>query len=253
MEETLPVSDQPQVSTFPTRATNVFAAPGELFAEVAAAPVQRSSWLVPFLVSLLLAVLFTYALYNNPALRQQIYEIQERAMKEQVAAGKMTSEQYEQITTGMESSGPVMFMIIGGTSATLILTAMFFGIPLLLWVIARFALKSGAGYMKFVELYGLTCLIGILGTVITLLTMTLFNSMYATPSAALFIVNSIDPARFTDRLLAGLNIFTIWEVALMGLGLAAVAAKPKGTGIGIVLGLWAAWTLLSSAMGWGMR
>jgi hypothetical protein len=253
MEEMLSTPAQPQISSFFSRVTNVFASPGELYGEVAVTPVQRSSWLIPLLCSLLLAIVFTYALYNNPALRQQIYEIQERAMKEQVTAGKMTSEQYEQITNGMESSGATMFMLIGGTGAALTLTAMFFGISLLLWLLIRFALKSSAGYTKILEVYGLASFIGILGTIITLLTMTLFNSMYATPSGALLVLGTFDPTRFADRLLSSLNVFTIWQVVVLGFGMAAVAGKSRGTAMGMVFGLWVVWVLLSSAMGWGMR
>src|SRR5437667_12710140 len=71
-------------TSFLTRATNVFASPGELYGELGSNPPQTASWLIPFIFSLILALVFTFALYNNPSLRQEIYDMQSRGMQKAV-------------------------------------------------------------------------------------------------------------------------------------------------------------------------
>src|SRR5207247_596596 len=161
--ESLPNS--PSVSSLLSRATDVFAAPGDLYSEVADAPVQRSSWLVPYALSMILAILITFSFYNNASLRQQIFDMQEQGMKKAVAEGKMTQEQYDTMSERMESSGPVMFMLIGGGSAVVIFTVVFFGATLIVWLVARFALKFTGSYGKMLEVYGLATIIGLLGAI----------------------------------------------------------------------------------------
>jgi hypothetical protein len=243
----------PAPSSFMTRATNVFASPTDLYNEVAAQPVKASSWSVPFVVSLLLALVFTFSLYNNPSLRQQIYDSQERSMKQAVAEGKMTQDQFEQVSSGMESSGPMMFMLFGSGIALVSISIFFFGAALLMWLIAKVGLKASASYGKILEVLGLGSIIGIVGTFITLLLMNVFNTMYATPSGSLFIMSSFDPTSTLHRFIAATNIFTIWEVVILGIGISKVSGKPSSVGIGCMAGLWIVWVILSALLSLGMR
>jgi hypothetical protein len=242
--------EPPSVTSFLTRVTNVFSSPTELYGEVASVPPQTSSWLLPYLASLLLAVVFTFSLYNNAALRQQIYDMQLQGMQQSVDQGKMTQEQFDRMKDGMESSGPGMFMLIGGGGAVLAITLYFFGITLLLWLVAKFGLKFAGAYGKMLEVYGLASVIGFFGAIVTLLMMNFFNTMHATPSGSLLVMNSYDKSNFVHNLLASINIFTIWQAAVIGIGIAKVSNKSSGTGMGIVFGLWLVWVIVSSALGW---
>lgn len=240
-------------SSLITRATNVFASPSELYSEVAAQPVKASSWSIPLVISLVLAVIFTFSLYNNPSLRQQIYDSQERNWKQAVAQGKMTQDQYEQFSNGMESSGPTMFMLIGGGAAVLTISVFFFGLALVVWLIVKFGLKASASYGKMLEVLGLGSFISIVATLVTLLLMNAFNTMYATPGGSLLIMSSFDPTSVLHRFIASINIFTIWEVVVLGIGISKISGKTTGVGIGIMGGLWIVWVILSSWLGLGMR
>ena len=244
---------QSQPSSFMTRATNVFTAPGELYSEVASAPAQSSSWLVPFLISIGLAIVFTFALYNNLSLRQQIYDMQTRTIQKSVDEGKMPQERADEMRERMENSGPVMFMLIGGGSAIFGIAVMFFGATLVLWLIAKFGLKSSGNYQKMLEVFGLASLVSILGSIITLIMMNLFDTMHASPGGGLLVMNSFDPANTGHKLLASLNIFTIWQASVLGIGVAKISGKSSGVGIGVTLGLWALWAVVSSLLGFGMR
>ncbi len=251
MNEQQSSTTTPQISFFMTRATNVFSSPGELYAEVSAAPAQTSSWLVPFLLSLVLAFIFTFAIYNNPTLRGQIYDMQSRGMQKQVDEGKMTQERADTIREQMESTGPLMFMVFGAGFASIGIAMMFFGATLLLWIVAKFAAKFNGGYKKMLEIYGLASLISILGSLVMLIMINFFDTMYAQPSASLLVLNSFDPTNSTHRLLASINIFTLWQATTIGVGISKVSGKSFGIGIGISVGLWLLWAVASSLLGIG--
>jgi len=241
----------PTISSFLTRAANVFASPGELYDEVAQVPVQTSSWLVPFLCMLLLAILSAFIVFSNPTFRDQILEPQRQELQKEVEKGKMTQEQADKATEMMEG-GP-MTLVIGTVSSAVVVTLVFFSIPLLLWLIVKFGFKSSADYKKILEVLGLTALIGILGSIVSLLMMHVFNTMYASPSGILFVMNSYDRHNVAHSLLAALNVFTLWQVVVAGVGIGKVGGKSSGVGVGTVLGLWLVWTIISSMLGWGFR
>ena len=250
-EKTTMGTESAKPSSLGTRIMNVFSSPGELFIEVAGTPVQKSSWVVPYVLSLLLVLIFTYALFSNVSLRQQIYDMQIQGMQKAVEEGKMTQAQLDRVREGMESSGLGMFMLFGGVSQIVIGSAMFFGMALVLWLTTKFGLKATAGYRKLLEVTGLVSFIGLIGAVITLILMYAFDSLRATPSAALAILSSYDHENKLHHFLSSLNVFILWETSVVGIGLSKVSSKSTGVGLGVAFGLWALWTIVTIATGWG--
>jgi hypothetical protein len=240
-------------SSFMARATDAFASPSNLFSEVAETPAQTTSWLIPFIISIVLGVLFTFSIYNNPALKHQVFETQAQAMKKAVAEGKMTQEQADRFTDSMESTGPALFLVFGIGGVLVWLAVTYFGIALVLWLTAKFALKFAGPYNKLLETFGLSALIGILGGIIALLLVNLYDSLYATPSLALTVLGSFDATKPVHRLLASLNVFTVWQVVVLGIGLGKVTKSSVSTSVGIVFGLWGVWLLASTFLGLGFR
>jgi hypothetical protein len=253
MNDTQPAAPSASApSSFFTRLTNIYTSPSQLFTEVAAASPQTTSWLIPYIISLLLAVLVTFTLFNNPSMRQQVIDTRERAMKQMVADGKMTQDVYDKQSSGMENAGAGLFVGFGALFATIAISAFVFLGSLLLWLATRISLHYSGPYMKILEIFGLSMLIGVLGTIVAIITMNLMNSMFATPSGAMFVLDSFDPTNKGHKLLSSLNVFTLWQVVVLGIGIAKASGKPSGPGIGLVAALWALWVGLSTAIGLGM-
>jgi hypothetical protein len=237
------------VTSLSTRAVNVFSAPSELYTEVASAPVQSSSWVIPFILTIILSIFTIVLIYSNANLHQQLIDVQQEGMKKAIEEHRMTQAQADQAQAVMESGG-AFFMIIGGTGAAIVMSAIFFLGSLVLWLVTKFALKSQAGYKKLMEIFGLSMFIGILGTIVSLITMNYFGSMYAVPAvSALF--TSLDPASFTFRFLAMFNIFTIWQVVVLGIGLAKVSSKGNGTGVGVAFATWLVFVVIATVLNFG--
>jgi hypothetical protein len=134
-------------------------------------------------------------------------------------------------------------MMFGAGFQIVAISAMFFLGSLLFWVAAKAVMKFSGGYAKVLEVVGLASCVGILGTIITIMLMNVMNSMTATPGGGLLLGESFDPLNKGHKLLAALNIFTLWEMGLIGLGLAKISGKSIGQGLMIAFGLWALWTV----------
>jgi hypothetical protein len=223
---------------------NVFASPSEAFEGIRTSPTRASVWVVPLIVLMLLSCCFTWLMFTNESMKNQFMDSQRTRMEDQVQAGKMSQEQADQTLDQMEKSEGMMiaFGIIGGI---LMITIMFFVAGLIFWLVGKFGLKAEGGYGKYLELYGASQWIGILGFIITILLAVAFGSMYATPGGALAVLSNFNPKDITHRVLSSLNIFTIWQMVVVGIGMAKYAGKPSGTGIGIGIGLWIVWVLIS--------
>lgn len=240
-----------EISSLGTRAVNVLTAPGELYAEVAAAPVQSSSWLIPYLIMMALVGVMVYAMSSNPVLFDQVTSAQREEFARQVAEGKMRQADADRAVEMMES--PAVFVGLGTLGGMVFMSVIMFGAPLAFWLGSKWVLGYQGGYRKILEVYGLALVIGVVGTLVTLIMMSMMGSMYAQPSPAFLIRDTYDQGNYAHNLLASMNVFSIWQVAVTGIGLASVSGKETGRGMMVAFGLWMVYVLVASALGWGAR
>jgi hypothetical protein len=197
---------------------------------------------------LLCVVLFSYIFSTNQTFHGQIVDAQSQAMQKAVQAGKMTQEQADRAEEGMQKMSG-MFMVFGIVFGTIFILIYYFGASLFLWLSNKLILKSTVGYGKHLEMYGISNWIGVLGTIVTLILMFAFNTMYASPSAALAILSTYDLTNTTHKILSVINVFSIWQCAVVGVGMSKLSGKSVGAGIGVAFGLWIVWLVVSVSLG----
>lgn len=231
-----------QAPSLGARVMNVFAAPSDAFEGIVSMESKTTLWLWPWLVTLVLGALFTFIMFSNASLRQQIQDMQTKAIEERVAQGQMTQQQADQAQSGMERMGGFM-TAIGVIGVVVVVTIYFFAGGLIFWLIGKFALKSTEGYGTFLGMYGVSAWIGVLGALITMLMVLGLDSLHATPSAALAVFSSYDVTNVAHRILGKLDIFAAWQALVLGIGLGKITNKAAGTTIGISVGLWLVWAV----------
>jgi len=241
MDEQQPAAETQSLGT---RIMNVFSSPGEAFEGIAAMESKTSLWLVPMLAAILLASIFSFVISSNEALRGQIVEMQQKALQEQVEKGNMTQEQADQQIRGMEQMGS-LFAVIGAIFAGVGICLLYFVGALFLWLLGRFALGGVHGYSTYLAMYGVASWIAVLGSIVTSLMMIGLNTMYATPSAALAVLADYDFSNTTHKLLSKVEVFSLWEAVVIGIGLSKLSGKSAGVGIGVALGLLIVWHVFS--------
>lgn len=258
MQEPPPVSGTPVPAepaqppmSLPARLVNVFAVPGDVFTEVKAAPSSVANWLAPTLIACVVGILSAIIMFSQPAIIQQMREQQEKAMEEQVKAGKLTQAQADQAMSVVEKfTGPAMMKVFGSVGAVGVSFVRLFWWALVLWLLGRWVLKANFGYMKSVEIAGLASMISILGAIVALLLIVNFGKMFSTPSLAL-AVSEFDVQSKSHLLLGAANVFTFWQVAVMSVGLARLAGVPWVRAAWVVFTFWLIWTLILVFIGLG--
>jgi hypothetical protein len=241
MEEQAPSA--PTIS-FSDIVINVFVSPAEAYEGIRTSPSRSSVWVVPLLLMFLLSIGYTWMMFTNESVKNQLLDQQRERLQEQVASGGISQERADQTLDAMEKGGGMMiaFGIIG--TVIMITITLFVG-ALFLWLVGKFALKAELGYGKYLELWGSSLWIGMLGLIITALLLMSFESMYASPSAALAVLSNYNPRDSMHRLLSSLNIFSIWQMIVVGIGMSKFSGKSVGVGIGAAFALWFAWVLIS--------
>ena len=239
----------PPAPTLGKTFADIFTAPSDAFEGLAQSAPSAKLWVIPFLVTLLMAVAATFIVFNNDVLRTQVIEQQQQKLDKSLQEGKMTQDQYDQRARGMEKMGPVMFIVFGSVFAIIFISLFFFLYTLLLWLADKFILKANAGYTKHLELNGIAMWISILGTIVTIAMKVGLGSMAAGPSAALAILNEFDSSNNMHGLLAALNIFSIWQTFVVGFGLKKFSGKSTGASMAVSFGLWAVWAVTLVLLG----
>ena len=246
MDQTPPTIDgpppMPTSTSLVSRMMNVFAAPGEVFEEVKRTSNQAANWLVPAILAAVLGVVATVIIFSQPTVVRQIREQQEKAFDQQVKDGKMTRQQADQILASMEKVMGPMMMIGGSVAVVIIAFARLFWWGLIMWLLARWALKVEVPYLKAVAVAGLASLIITLGGIVQLLLGVILGKMMATISPAL-VLKEFD---FTSRmhfLLGAVNLFKIWTMVVLGIGLARLTGSSWAKATVLMLIYWAVFSL----------
>lgn len=235
------------VSSFMERMTDVFSSPVKLYDEVTVSPVQNSSWVIPYIISLVISILFTIALFSNQSLREQILEPQLNQQHQRVERGEITQEQADSAEEFIGSSS--IMLIISAIGMIAVVSISTFGVPLVIWLFSKWFFKSKASYMKHLEIYGLSSIIGILNIIVILIMMHFFNSVYATPGLSLLLMKNYNYESFLHKFIASFNFVTIWQVVVYGIGVAKASHRNLNVGILMIFGLWLLYVILSSFKG----
>lgn len=212
---------------------NILAAPGEVFDEIRRLPAANANWLVPAVLSCVVGLVFTTVMLAQPDLIAEITKAQEAAMDKQVAAGAMTEAQAEKTVETIRGVTKIMMPVMA-VVGTFVYIAM---IALLLWLLMAKIFKAGVSVMKAFEITGLSSVIGILGGLVTLCIVLIKGTMVAAPNAALFL-ETFDPTNPVHQVLGALNVFTLWFMAVLAVGVSRQTGRSFGASAGWIFGSW---------------
>lgn len=229
---------------------NVLAAPGEAFDEVRASPYRAANWVVPLLLASVAGVVFILVAFAQPAVVDEIIEQQVAQFDRAVETGKMTDAQADAARGQMEQMRPMIATfgrVFGALGVILVTVAGTFFSAFILWLVARMGLKSPVAYWKCMEVAGLSSLVNLVGTILTLFLVVYRGSISANLSVAMLIPN-LPPGKPLFTLLSGLNPIFLWWTGLLALGLSRLAGRPFGVTAGWLFGLYLMFTLLFAGL-----
>jgi VIT1/CCC1 family predicted Fe2+/Mn2+ transporter len=254
------MDQQPSEQTGPTapqsslmgRLANVYAAPGEVFEQVACSPFSAANWVAPALIFILAGWLGAWLIFSQDSIKQQLRDIAEQAIQRQVDKGRIGQQQADAARQAAEKFGNIGATV--GAAVAPVFTGFVspFLWGLVVWLVGTKVLKGAFPYMKAVEVAGLANMITVLGSIVHTLLILMMGNMFASPSLML-LVKDFDPQNTSHSVLAAINIMTFWALAVKAVGLSQLSGASFGKAAAWVFGIWAAWMGLTIGIGAAIR
>ena len=220
------------------RLMNVFATPGEVFQDVKTAPASAATWLVPVVLFILVGVLSVLVIFSQPAIVQQVREQREKAIEQQVKAGKITQAKADQYTAAFDKfMGPTMFKLFGSVGVVFAGFVRVIWWAFILWLLGRWVLRVHLDFKKTLEVAGLATMVVVLGSVVALLLTVNIGRLGVGPSLAL-AVKDFDLNRKSHLVAGAVNFFAFWQLAVTSVGLAKLANVPFVRAAWVVFAYW---------------
>lgn len=249
MPEVIHTPDQTQELSFTDKFVGILSSPGEVFQTVASTEPKASNWVIPFILAIFFSIVFTFVVFTQPAIQDEVSAAQSKQFEKLVEEGKITQEQADQ-QMQFSKPGSTMFMVFGVIGVVFVLAFALFVYTLVYWLIGKIAFKSAISYGKVLEINGLTWYIMPVSTLVTMVMVVAMESLYAQPSGAI-LVSDFNPDDKTHKLLAALNLLEFWMLYVTGIGLSKVWNVSIGKALGVVAGVFVVWTLLKVFVGFG--
>ena len=136
-----PPEQTPAQSSLFGRLFNIFAAPGEVYAEVKTSPPCTANWLTPVLVFVLASWLGFALMYSQESVRQQLADIRNQAIEKQMAKAKAPPAQVEQAQQMAEKFGTIGTIVSTVVGAAVVGFVSPFWWGLILWLVGAKVFK----------------------------------------------------------------------------------------------------------------
>ncbi|HXB20871.1 MAG TPA: YIP1 family protein [Candidatus Solibacter sp.] len=243
----LPPETAPAGLSEPQRIINAFVSPSKTFEDLR----RKSSWFVPWLLIsifvLVFGIVFVHKIDMTRLVREQIEQSSraaafEQASPEQREAQLRIGAKVAEITFYLAPIGTLIWALIGAA---------------ILMVIFNFGFEAGIPYLRYLAIIFYACLPLIVSSALG----SLIFAMNQDPSA-INIRNPVatNPAYFMDPtgnkffygLVSGIDIFRIWIICLLGLGISINAAKGKvrrGTALTTLFVIYALLVVIFAGLG----
>ena len=238
--------------SFTEKITDVFASPGELFDNVRDTPATASNWVVPALLFVVIAFAMSQVIMHTPSLADQLKvemtQKLDKQFEESIKNGKMTPEQAEQAREQAQAftnpASPI-FMVTQGLSLLILTPIALFALALVYWLLGKSVMKAQAPYIKVVEVLGLALFIFMLESIVTTILAVGLDNLHANASLALAVLGNFSTENKLHLVLSKINLFTIWILAVVSIGLARLFRRDTPKVAVLVFALWALWVVFT--------
>jgi len=212
---------------------NIFFSPTKVFQSLK----EKPSWALPLVIVLIfiaLTAVVTVISTKDVAMAKQEEVLKERGLSD---------EQIQQAKVFMTGPLPVVFGALGAIIITGVILLIF---ALLINVLLP-TLGGVSGFARVFSVVSHSALVMVPGNIIRLLLVVLTKSIYATTSLAAFTPN-LARNSVMFQLLASLDLFVIWEMVLVAMGIRITNEVKKNNAYLLVFGIWLGSVILSLAL-----
>ena len=217
------------------RIINVFAAPSKSFAAVR----ENPRWIAPTVLVLLLSLIMT--IYIARAIQKEQHEKMVTQMEDRGLDQEQIDSAIERINSPVMKYVMYGSALIGGLAVILVMGGV--------WLfVARTLLGGTTTYKHMLEVVSLSMLIPSVGMLLKAPIMRFKETMNVHFSLATFMPDSARES-FIYKFLMNTDLFNIWYIGVLCIGIAVVAGLKVKKVWPLVVGLLVLWYLGSAAMG----
>ncbi len=216
------------------RILGIFSSPKETFESID----QKPTWLVPFLITVLIAIGLNF-LVMDIGIQDQIAKME---------AMGTPPEQIEMVETQMQ--GPMRYIqIVAIPIVTLAIWAILSGILLFG---STTILGGNAKFKKVFSVVAWSSLVSLLGGIIKTLLILSKQTVHGVSTSLAILLPTpglADRPSVFYRVLSKIDIFIVWQLLLWMIGLAVINRFTTKKAANFVIPLWILWILVSVALG----
>jgi hypothetical protein len=191
-----------------------------------------------------------WVMFSQPAILQQMEELQAKRYEQLIADGKLTQEQADQIQQRMGDFQRTIGRIAGTVGALFATFLWLFLLAVVFFLMLRWCFGAPLPFMKVVEVVGLSQMIGVLGGLVTTLLIVITGSMFTNLGPVLLIPDFAADNKL-HLMASSVNVFTLWWLGVLSIGLARVSNRSFTKLAFVLYGLWAALRLIIVFSGLG--
>jgi len=211
---------------------NIFFEPRKVFESLKAKP----TWLAPFVIVALLGIGFYY--YTYPfIMNQQVERIEKNERipedQKQMIIERMTAKEH-----------PPLWQLSLAPLGTLISLAV---VAAILFFVFNVLLGGDSTYRRVFSVYSYSTLIAVPAMMVKFPLIMIKKDLNIQTSLAL-LLSADEKGGFLYSLLSSLDIFTIWQVVLVSMGMAVMYKYSTKKAFTTVLVLWLVWILAKSGL-----
>ena len=206
---------------------NVFLSPREAFEAVE----RKPNWVVPFVIILIVSLAATY--FIAPVAMQERMESQREQLIEDRG---MTPEEADQAMAMGAKIGRIAAPIMGLLGAGITIIA----VAAVLLFLGNIIMGGDGNFKRVFSMYSYSSMIGVLGTIITTPFIISKQTVHMSVGLGALLTPVTEGAfmdKFVYQLLSKVELFTIWQLVVVSIGMAVVykfTTKKAATGVVVV-------------------
>ena len=242
-----PVMAAPKEPSVFSQLINVYVAPGDVFERIKSAPKKNGFWAIPITLTIVIGIISAFLIFSDAAIQAQLKEQAEKSVQQMIDQGRIPPDRADAAREQAASMvGSPLGKVIGIISIIVFTFAGLFVVSLAMQLVGKIAFKATVPYGKVMEVVGASFMTNyVLGSIVTMLIMLAMGSLYATPGLAL-LISGFDPMNKLHVLLSAVNVFSIWYLAVLSIGVGKIFSGSTAKAAVHVVGLWVVWTLLTT-------
>lgn len=204
------------------RAIGVLTSPGATFKSVIESPRPFG---ILLLVALVIGLASTAPQFTETG-RQATLDMQVQTI-ERMTGQSVSDEMYQQIESRSRSPFALVWSVVG-TLVGMPIVALFF--TALYWAIFNAVLGGTASFKQVLGIVTHSMVIMAIGTAAAMLVQTMTGKMTMTgPFHLGALVPMLAQDSFLARFLSGMNLFTLWQIVVIAIGLGVLYRKKAGS------------------------